>query len=142
MVGLPAAVQAASASTLVIIALGGIVYRFAIQPIKRQAARADRTAEEAMSRADTAVSRAGRAEETAEDVADRVDDKLDAIDKTLEGIQQSLAEQSRESRGRTFTMYRLVEAIRESDDVDTENIPDVEEDDFLRGGRTFEEGDD
>lgn len=144
MVGLPAAVQAAAASIMVVVALGGVVYRFAIQPIKRQAHRAEQTAGEAMSRADTAVSRADEAEATAEDVADSVDDQLGDIRRSLNSIEESLSEQAREARGRTYTIYRLVETIRESDSIDAENVPHVDEDDFLRGGRDFspEEGDD
>lgn len=135
MAGIPASIQAAAASIMVIVALGGIAYRFTIKPIKEQAEAAKEQAGTAVSRADTAVSRAEDAEEAADDIAARVDGKLDGIDTTLEGIQQSLAEQAREARGRTFTMYRLTEAIRKTDAIDTEKIPDVDEDDFLRGGR-------
>lgn len=134
MAGLPAAVQAAAASAMVLLALGGVAYRFVLKPIKETAAEAATTAEDAMSRANTATQRASDAEETAEDVADRVDHKLDAIDQSLATIQESLAEQAREARGRSYTLHRLTEAIRESDDIDADKLPAIDEDDFLRGG--------
>lgn len=133
MAGLPAAVQAAAASAMVIIALGGVAHRFVLKPIKETAAEAQTTAEDAMSRADTATQRARDAEDAAEDVADRVDNKLDAIDQSLATIQESLAEQAREARGRSYTLHRLTEAIRESEDIDADKLPAVDEDDFLRG---------
>lgn len=126
---------------MVVVALGGIAYRFTIQPIKHQAEATEQKAGTAMSRADTAVSRADDCEETAEDLTDRVDRKLDNIDATLDGIEQVLAEQAREARGRTFTVFRLTEAIRDSDDIDTSDVPDVDKEEFLNGERHHEDND-
>lgn len=127
MVGFPVAVETAVGVVVMIGIVGGAYHKYVVEPARQEAA-------DAMATARNAKDRAQDAEETAEAVADRLDDRLDDIDDSLEGIEQSLAEQAREARGRSFRMYRLTEAIRESDSIETDKIPEVDEDDILRGG--------
>jgi uncharacterized membrane protein YccC len=138
MVGTPPAIQAATALVFVTIALGGIVKRYVVDPylrdLRMEVRAAHKQGEQAMSRANTALDRAEAAETQAADTADRLDDQLEDITTALDRIEAKQVAQAREARGRTHTLARLIEAIDQADEIDTSHVPDVDRDDFLRGG--------
>lgn len=136
MAGIVGITEAAVGLFMAVALVAGVYHKYVVDPAIQQA-------EDAMATARKAKQTANAAEETAEDVGERVDKKLDHIDDTLESIKESQSEQARESRVRSWYLRQITEAIRQTDGVESDKLPEIEEDDFLRGGGGVEEwGDD
>jgi hypothetical protein len=131
---LPAWIQAFTALAVAVGAGVGAYHRWMVLPVKEQA--------------DSAMSKAKSAHETAGDAADEIDaldddlrDSMDDLTGTLDELVDSLENQRREARGRSYQLYVLSKAINESEE--TPDVPVPDEEDFLRGGGAFRgEGDD
>lgn len=125
---LPAWIQAATAITVTIGAAVGAYHRWMVLPVKEQA-------ETAMSKAKTAHNTAKDASEQVDSVDDDLRETLNNLNDTMSGLVDSLEEQRREARGRSYQLYVLSKAINEAEE--TPDVPVPEEDDFLRGGGEF-----
>lgn len=126
---LPGWIQAAAAVAVTFGAGVGAYHRWMVVPIKQ--------------RAESAMSKAERAYDTADDAVDDVDsldddlrDSMDNLTTAIDNLVDSLETQRREARGRSYQLYVLSKAINEFDEAPDVPVPD--EEDFLRGGGTFE----
>lgn len=135
MVGTVGAIEAGVGLFMAVALTMGVYHKYVVDPAIQEAGDAMATARNAKQQADAA-------EDTAEEAVDRVDEKLDRIDDSLDSIQESLQAQAREARGRTFQLYQLTKTIRETDAIDPSDVPDVNEDDFLRSERPENRGGD
>jgi len=121
---LPAWIQAATAVAVTLGAGVGAYHRWMVKPVKQQA--------------ETAMSKAKSAHETADDAAEEVDaldgdlrDSLDDLTTTMGNLGNSLENQRREARGRSYQLYVLSKAINKAEE--NPDVPVPEKDEFLRG---------